>query len=432
MSKTVRLALLGCGTVGTEVVRLLHEQAADLTARIGAPLEIVGIAVRRPGRDRGDLPVDPNLFTTDALGLVKREDVDVVVEVVGGIEPARTWLVEALRAGKSVVTANKALLAEDGGTLHDAATEGGADLYYEASVAGAIPLLRPLRESLQGDTINRVTGIVNGTTNFILSAMDATGAGFEEALEEATALGYAEADPTADVEGFDAAAKASILASLAFHTRVGAADVYREGITAVSARDVASAKQMGCTIKLLCIATRSVDSTGQASVAVRVHPAMIPTSHPLASVGDAFNAVFVEAEAAGQLMFYGRGAGGAPTASAVLGDIVAVARNHLAGTRAASESSYAALPIRPMGEAVTRYHVSLDVADRAGVLASVAGIFAKHDVSIATVRQSGRGDDAVLVIVTHGAPDAALAATVEELRGLEFVRAIASVLRVEA
>ncbi|WP_239127104.1 homoserine dehydrogenase [Asanoa siamensis] len=431
MSRSVRLALLGCGTVGTEVVRLLHEQAADLTARVGAPLEIVGIAVRRPGRDRGDLPVDPGLFTTDALGLVKREDVDVVVEVVGGIEPARTWLVEALRAGKSVVTANKALLAEDGGTLHDAATEGGADLYYEASVAGAIPLLRPLRESLQGDTVTRVTGIVNGTTNFILSAMDATGAGFEEALEEATALGYAEADPTADVEGFDAAAKASILASLAFHTRVGAADVYREGITAVSARDVASAKQMGCTIKLLCIATRALDQDGKASVSVRVHPAMIPTSHPLASVGDAFNAVFVEAEAAGQLMFYGRGAGGAPTASAVLGDIVAVARNRLAGTRAASESNYADLPIRPMGEAVTRYHVSLDVADRAGVLATVAGIFAKHDVSIATVRQSGRGDDAVLVIVTHGAPDAALAATVEELRGLEFVRAIASVLRVE-
>ena len=431
MSKPVKIALLGCGTVGSQVVRLLRDQAADLTARVGAPLELVGIAVRRPGRDRGDLPVDPALFTTDALGLVKREDVDVVVEVVGGIEPARTWLVEALRAGKSVVTANKALLAEDGGTLHDAATEGGADLYYEASVAGAIPLLRPLRESLQGDTITRVTGIVNGTTNFILSAMDSTGAGFEEALEEATALGYAEADPTADVEGFDAAAKASILASLAFHTRVGAADVYREGITAVSARDVASAKQMGCTIKLLCIASRTVDRAGQASVSVRVHPAMIPTSHPLASVGDAFNAVFVEAEAAGQLMFYGRGAGGAPTASAVLGDLVAVARNHLAGTRAASESSYADLPIRPMGEAVTRYHVSLDVADRAGVLAQVAGVFAKHDVSIATVRQSGRGDDAVLVIVTHGAPDAALAATVDELRGLDFVRAIASVLRVE-
>jgi homoserine dehydrogenase len=424
--KPVRVALLGCGTVGSEVVRLLHEQAGDLTARIGAPMEIAGIAVRRLGRDRGDVPVDPALFTTDALGLVKRDDVDVVVEVVGGIEPARTWLVEALRSGKSVVTANKALLAEDGATLHDAATEGGADLYYEASVAGAIPLLRPLRESLHGDTITQVTGIVNGTTNYILSSMDATGASFTEALEEATALGYAEADPTADVEGFDAAAKAAILASLAFHSRVSAADVHREGITEVTAADMASAKVMGCTIKLLCIAARIGDS-----VSVRVHPAMIPRSHPLASVGDAFNAVFVEAAAAGQLMFYGRGAGGAPTASAVLGDIVAVSRNRLAGVRAASESRYADLPIRPMGEAVTRYHVSLDVADRAGVLAAVAGVFAKHDVSIATVRQSGRGDEAVLVIVTHAAPDAALAATVRELQQLDIVRSIASVLRVE-
>ncbi|MBX7265431.1 homoserine dehydrogenase [Micromonospora sp. Llam7] len=433
----MRLALLGCGTVGAEVVRLLHDQSADLAARIGAPLEIAGIAVRRSGRDRGDLPVDPGLFTTDALGLIKRDDVDVVVEVVGGIEPARGWLVEALRAGKSVVTANKALLAEDGGALHDAAVEGGGDLYYEASVAGAIPLLRPLRESLHGDRINRVTGIVNGTTNFILSAMHATGAGFAEALEEATELGYAEADPTADVEGFDAAAKAAILASLAFHTRVGAADVHREGITEVTAADVASAKAMGCTIKLLCIAARGTDGQGREAVSVRVHPAMIPLTHPLASVGDAFNAVFVEAEAAGQLMFYGRGAGGAPTASAVLGDVVAVARNRLAGVRTASESAYADLPARPMGEALTRYHISLDVADRPGVLESVAGVFARHDVSIATVRQvpaggvPGGAGDAVLVIVTHVAPDAALAATVRELRGLDIVRSVASVLRVE-
>ncbi|HEV8175519.1 MAG TPA: homoserine dehydrogenase, partial [Actinoplanes sp.] len=249
--RSVKLALLGCGTVGSEVVRLLHDQAGDLTARIGAPLDIVGIAVRRLGRERGHLPVDPALFTTDALSLVKRDDVDIVIEVVGGIEPARSWLTEALRAGRSVVTANKALLAEDGATLHDAAAEGGADLYYEASVAGAIPLLRPLRESLHGDRVNRVTGIVNGTTNFILSSMDATGAGFSEALDEATELGYAEADPTADVEGFDAAAKAAILASLAFHTRVTAADVFREGMTGVTAGDVASAKEMGCTIKLL-------------------------------------------------------------------------------------------------------------------------------------------------------------------------------------
>jgi homoserine dehydrogenase len=425
-SAAVRIALLGCGTVGSEVVRLLHEEADDLTARVGAPLELVGIAVRRPGRDRGPLPVPAELFTTDALGLVKRDDVDVVIEVIGGIEPVRGWLLEALRGGKSVVTANKALLAEDGGTLHDAATDGSADLYFEAAVAGAIPLLRPLRESLHGDQITRVTGIVNGTTNFILSSMDSTGAGFAEALEEATVLGYAEADPTADVEGFDAAAKAAILASLAFHTRVRAGDVYREGITEVSAADMASARAMGCTIKLLCLAERDGDS-----VSVRVHPAMIPRSHPLASVGDAFNAVFVEARAAGQLMFYGRGAGGAPTASAVLGDLVAVARHRLSGSRAASESAYADLRIRPMGEAATRYHVSLDVADRAGVLATVAGVFAKHDVSIATVRQSGRGPDATLVIVTHVAPDAALAATVEDLRSLDIVRSIASVLRVE-
>jgi homoserine dehydrogenase len=425
-AKSVRLALLGCGTVGTEVVRLLHEQADDLTARIGAPLELVGIAVRRMGRERGDLPVDSSLFTTDALGLVKRDDVDVVIEVVGGIEPARTWLTEALRAGKSVVTANKALLAEDGGTLHDAAAEGGADLYYEASVAGAIPLLRPLRESLHGDRVTAVTGIVNGTTNFILSSMAATGAGFNEALEEATELGYAEADPTADVEGFDAAAKAAILASLAFHTRVTAADVFREGMTGVTAGDMASAKEMGCTIKLLCIAQRTPES-----VSVRVHPAMIPLTHPLAGVGDAFNAVFVEAEAAGPLMFYGRGAGGRPTAGAVLGDIVAAARNKLTGTRAPSESNYAQLPVRPIGESLTRYHISLDVAEKPGVLATVAGVFAHHEVSIATVRQSGRADDAKLVIVTHSAPDAALAATVEALGRLDIVRSIASVLRVE-
>jgi len=440
--KQVNVALLGCGTVGAEVVRLLHEHAADLTARVGAPIRVVGIAVRRAGRDRGDLPVPAELFTTDGLGLVKRDDVDIVVEVVGGIEPARTWLLEALRAGKSVVTANKALLAEDGASLQDAVAEGGADLYYEAAVAGAIPLLRPLRESLHGDRITRVTGIVNGTTNFILSAMDAAGLSFSEALDEATALGYAEADPTADVEGFDAAAKAAILASLAFHTRVSAGDVYREGITEVSAADVASAKAMGCTIKLLCIAERSSaaeptadgESAGGPSsdaVSVRVHPAMIPRTHPLASVNDAFNAVFVEAAAAGQLMFYGRGAGGAPTASAVLGDLVAVARNRLAGVRAASESVYADLRIRPIGEALTRYHISLDVADRAGVLATVAGVFASHGVSIATVHQAGRGNEAKLVIVTHTATDAALAATVAQLRALEMVRAVASVLRVE-
>jgi len=427
----VRVALLGCGTVGSEVVRLLYTQAGDLTARIGASLELVGIGVRRAGRARGELPVPPELFTTDTAALVARDDVDIVIEVVGGIEPARTWITTALKAGKSVVTANKALLAEDGGALHDAAAEGGADLYYEAAVAGAIPLVRPLRESLHGDRVTRVMGIVNGTTNFILSSMDATGAGFADALDEATALGYAEADPTADIEGFDAAAKAAILASLAFHTRVAAADVHREGITEVTAADVASARDMGCTVKLLCIAERRSDPDGGESIGVRVHPAMIPRTHPLASVGDAFNAVFVEAEAAGQLMFYGRGAGGSPTASAVLGDLVAVARNRIISARSAGESNYASLRVRPMGEAFTRYHVSLDVADRAGVLAAVASAFADHGVSISTVRQEGHGADAMLVIVTHVATDAALSATVEQLRQLDIVRDVVSVMRVE-
>ena len=421
----LRVAVLGCGSVGSQVVRLLTEQAGDLEARVGAPVELVGVAVRRLDAAREvDVPAD--LLTTDAAGLVARDDVDLVVEVIGGIEPARSLILSALDHGASVVTANKALLAEDGPTLFEAAAKADRDLYYEAAVAGAIPILRPLRESLAGDTVTRVLGIVNGTTNFILDKMDTSGAGFSEVLEEAQELGYAEADPTADVEGFDAAAKAAILASLAFHSRVTAADVYREGISEVTAGDIASAREMGSVVKLLAICELRDDQ-----VAVRVHPAMIPRSHPLAGVGEAFNAVFVEAEAAGQLMFYGRGAGGAPTASAVLGDIVAVGRNRLAGVRAASESAYAKLRIRPMGEAITRYHISLNVADRAGVLATVAGVFARHDVSIATVRQMGRGDDAMLVIVTHKAPDAALAATVDELRGLDIVRSVTSVLRVE-
>ncbi len=342
MKEPLKVAMLGCGVVGSQVVRLLNEQADDLAARIGVPIELAGIAVRRPNR-HPDVPSE--LLTTDAAELVERKDVDLVVEVIGGIEPARSLLLSALRSGKSVVSANKALLAEDGATLYAAAAEAGVDLYYEAAVAGAIPLLRPLRESLAGDRITRVMGIVNGTTNFILSRMDATGAGFDEALAEATALGYAEADPSADVDGFDAAAKAAILASLAFHTRVTAADVYREGISEVSAADMASARAMNCTVKLLAICERGDDS-----VSVRVHPAMIPRTHPLAGVGDAFNAVFVEAEAAGSLMFYGRGAGGAPTASAVLGDLVAIARNRVNGSRGARENAYADLRVRPMGE----------------------------------------------------------------------------------
>ncbi len=422
----LRVALLGCGVVGQEVARLLTDHAGDLAARVGAPLELAGIAVRRAQRARAG--IDASLLTTDAEGLVRRDDVDLVVEVIGGIEPARSLILAAMEHGASVVTANKALLAEDGATLFQAADKHGVDLYYEASVAGAIPLLRPLRESLAGDKVRRVLGIVNGTTNFILTRMDETGAGFAEALDEATALGYAEADPTADIEGFDAAAKAAILAGLAFHTRVTAGDVHREGITEVTAADIASAKRMGCVVKLLAVAELADDDR---SVGVRVHPVMIARTHPLASVREAYNAVFVECEAAGELMFYGRGAGGAPTASAVLGDLVAIARNRVGGSRGPGESAYADLPVRPVGETVTRYHISLDVADKPGVLAAVAGVFAAHQVSIETVRQQQHGNDAELVIVTHAATDAALAATVDGLRDLEIVRDVASVMRVE-
>ena len=428
-SKPLRVALLGCGVVGSQVVRLIHDQAADLTARVGAPVELVGVAVRRPDLQRGgDVPA--GLFTSDAQGLVTRGDIDVVVEVIGGIEPARSLILASLEHGASVVTANKALLAEDGATLFRAAEKAGRDLYYEASVAGAIPILRPLRESLAGDKVTRVLGIVNGTTNFILDRMDSAGSGFAEALEEAQALGYAEADPTADVEGFDAAAKAAILASLAFHTRVTAADVHREGIAEVTASDVASAREMGSVVKLLSIC-ELVEGPHGPAVASRVHPAMIPRDHPLASVREAYNAVFVESEAAGQLMFYGPGAGGAPTASAVLGDLVTVARNRLSAVRGAGESAYADLPLLSMGQTQTRYHVQLDVDDKAGVLAAVALAFAEHDVSIQTVRQEGRGDDAQLVVVSHRASDADLAATVEELRAMSFVREVSSVMRVE-
>ncbi len=421
---TLKVALLGCGVVGSEVARLLVEEADDLALRIGARLELAGIAVRRVGHPRA-AGIDRALLTADADALVRRPDVDIVVEVIGGIEPARSLLLAALKNGKPVVTANKVLLAENGAELYAAAREFGADLYYEASVAGAIPLLRPLRESLAGDTVHRVLGIVNGTTNFILDRMDSARAGFAESLEEAQALGFAEADPTADVEGFDAAAKAAILASLAFHTPVTAADVHREGITEVTAAEIASARSLGRVVKLLAICERC-----DGGISVRVHPAMIPRSHPLAAVGEAYNAVFVEASSA-WLMFYGAGAGGTPTASAVLGDIVAVARNRLAGTRGPDASTYAGLPVMPMGETLTRYHVSLDVDDRPGVLAPVAEAFARHDVSIEAVRQASRGYEAQLVIVTHTARDAALAATIRDLEALSMVRAVASVMRVE-
>jgi homoserine dehydrogenase len=426
--KPLNVAVLGCGVVGSQVVRLLTEQSGDLSARVGAPVRLVGVAVRRIDAPR-DVEVPEGLLTTDAAGLVAREDVDVVIEVIGGVEPARSLILSALEHGASVVTANKALLAEDGPTLYEAAEKAGRDLYYEAAVAGAIPILRPLRESLAGDRVTRVLGIVNGTTNYILDKMDTTGAGFEEALEEAQDLGYAEADPTADVEGFDAAAKAAILASLAFHSRVTAADVHREGITDVTAADIASAAEMGSVVKLLAIA--ELVSTGDEGVSVRVHPAMIPRSHPLASVREAFNAVFVESDAAGQLMFYGPGAGGAPTASAVLGDLVTVARHRLGETRGAGESAYADRVVLPMGETRTRYHIAVDVDDRAGVLAEIATAFAEENVSIQTLRQEGRGEDAQLVVVSHEATDAQLSRTVERLGRLSCVREVSSVMRVE-
>jgi homoserine dehydrogenase len=428
----LRVALLGCGVVGSEVARLITGQAEDLRARIGRPLELVGIAVRHDDRARPG--IDAALFTTDGESLVSREDVDLVIEVIGGVEPARSLILTALQHGASVVTANKALLAEDGATLFAAAEQAGADLYFEAAVAGAIPIIRPLRESLVGDEITSVIGIVNGTTNYILDRMDTGGIGFEEALAEAQQSGYAETDPTADVEGFDAAAKAAILASLAFHTRVTSADVYREGITQVTPTDIASAHDIGCVVKLLAICQLSppaIPGGNDRTVSVRVHPAMIPRSHPLAAVGGAYNAVFVESMSAGRLMFYGPGAGGSPTASAVLGDLVTVARNRLRGAVGPGESSYAARPVTKIGSVLTRYHLSLEVADVVGVLATIAQVFAEHGVSIETVRQNGRGADAQLVIVTHHAQDAALSATVRALRNFDIVREVTSVMRVE-
>jgi homoserine dehydrogenase len=426
----LRVAVLGSGVVGTEVVRLLVTQADDLAARVGAPLELVGVAVRDLAAPRDPI-VDPGLLTTDAAELVTRAD--IVVEVIGGVEPARTLLLSAIAHGAAVVTANKALLAEDGPTLYAAADAAQVDLYFEAAVAGAIPIVRPVRESLVGDRVLRVLGIVNGTTNYVLDRMATEGLDLDAAVKEAQALGYAEADPTADVEGYDAAAKAAILASLAFHTRVSIEDVDREGISGITADDVAWAQRTGYAIKLLAIAERQ-----EAGIQVRVHPALVPLAHPLAGVRGAYNAVFVEAEAAGELMFYGRGAGGAPTASAVLGDVVSVARHRVLGGRGPVESSYAALPVLPVSAARTRYQVRLDVVDRPGVLAQVATTFAAGGVSIEAVRQVPEplGPDAqdgvaLLIITTHEASEEALAATVAAIAELDSVRRVNSVLRVE-
>jgi homoserine dehydrogenase len=430
--RPVGVAVLGLGNVGSQVVRIIEESAGDLAARIGAPLALRGVGVQRVAADRG-VPVE--LLTDNIEELVGREDVDIVIELMGPVEPARKAILSALEHGKSVVTANKALLAIAAGELAQAAESGNVDLYFEAAVAGAIPVIRPLTQSLAGDTVLSVAGIVNGTTNYILSEMASTGADYDAALADASALGYAEADPTADVEGYDAAAKAAILASIAFHTRVTADDVYREGITKISPDDFTSARALGCTIKLLSICERIVTDEGQERVSARVYPALVPLSHPLATVNGAFNAVVVEAEAAGRLMFYGQGAGGAPTASAVTGDLVMAARNRVLGSRGPRESKYAQLPVAPMGFISTRYYVSMFVADRPGVLSSVAAEFAKREVSIAEVRQEGAADQggqrARIVVVTHRATDAALSETVAALGDLDVVQEVSSVLRLE-
>jgi homoserine dehydrogenase len=424
-SKTLKIAMLGCGVVGSQVARLLIANKADLSTRAGANLELVKVAVRNPKSKNYGVPDE--LLTSDLKSIVNDPQVDLVIELLGGIEPARELILTALKNGKSVVTANKALLAKHGAELYAAADNANADLYYEAAVAGAIPILRPLRESLVGDQVLKVMGIVNGTTNYILTKMDENGAAFEDALREAQKLGFAEADPTADIEGGDAAAKAAILAGLAFHSRVTDLDVYKEGISNISASDVKVAKAMDLVIKLLAIA----DVTDEGAIAVRVHPALISRSHPLASVRDSYNAVFIESASAGQMMFYGRGAGGEPTASAILGDLVAVARNKLAGGSGPAESDYADRKIVKIGDTKTRYLIRLNVADKPGVLESVAHVFASHKVSIQTVRQSGAGDKAELVVMTHISKESALSATVKDLSKLDSVTDVASVIRVE-
>lgn len=428
---TLKVALLGAGTVGVEVARRILERPDELRDRIGDDLELTGVVVRDTSKERPGIPAD--LITTNANDAI--QGADIVVELMGGIDPAHELILSALNSGASVVTANKALLAKHFAELFEAADRAQVRLEHEAAVAGAIPIIRPVGDSLAGDRITRVMGIMNGTTNYIFDKMETEGWSFDEALKTAQELGYAEADPTADVEGLDAAAKVAILASLAFHTPVTIDDVYVEGITSVTAEMVETARSQGFTIKLLGICEK-LDDVGK--VSARVYPALLPNSHPLASVGGAFNAVFVEAEAAGELMFYGQGAGGAPTASAVLGDIVSVARRKVLGGRGQYERrTRTTLPVASLGEITTRYQITLDVIDRSGVLQAVTEVFANQDVSIELVQQTqyddqGDGDSrAKLVIATHSATDSALAQTVKHLNELDVVREIQSVLRIE-
>ena len=422
--KPVRIGMLGCGVVGSSVARLLLADSAELSTRAGVKIELARIAVRTIKPYEG---INPALFTTDPFSIVNDPEIDLIIEVIGGIEPARELIMTAIENRKSVVTANKALLASHGAEMFTAAYAKGEDIYYEASVAGAIPIIRPMRDSLAGDFVTRLMGIVNGTTNYILTKMHEDNREFADVLKEAQALGYAEADPTADIEGFDAAAKAAILSGLAFHTRVTVDDVYREGISKITLEDVKIAKSMDHVIKLLAIA----ELTPADEISVRVHPVMLHKSHPLASVRDAYNAVFVEAESAGSLMFYGRGAGGAPTASAILGDVVAVARHIALNSVGQRETDYADRDIASIESTKTKFLIRLEVADKAGVLAAIATTFANHGVSIQTVNQSGRNSDAEVTIVTHLATEGELKATVASLKAMDIVNNISSVIRVE-
>ncbi len=433
--RNLRVAILGGGSVGAQVAALLIEHGDELAARTGAGLELVGVAVRNVDAKR-DTDIPKHLITTDAESLILGSD--IVVELIGGIEPARSYILQALNSGADVITANKAVLANHGPELFEAAEQVGAQLYYEAAVGGAIPIIRPLRDSLAGDRVKRILGIVNGTTNYILDRMDSQGDSLEDALAEATRLGYAEADPTADIEGFDAAQKASILASLAFHTAVPLRSVHREGITSVTLEQVQAARKSGYVVKLLAICERFTDAaTGVEGVSARVHPALVPLVHPLAAVHGANNAVFVEAEAAGDLMFYGAGAGGIETASAVLGDLVSAARRHVAGGPGVAESTRSNLPVLPMSAVTTRYQITLSVVDQPGVLATIARVFSDHDVSVEAVSQSVRESreaeppTATLVIVTHEATESALASTVDALTDNTAVSHVVSTLRVE-
>jgi homoserine dehydrogenase len=422
---TVRVGMLGCGNVGSAVARLLHDHGADIERRAGCRLELVRVAVRNPALDR-DVPVPAERFTGEAREVVTDPAVDILLEVIGGIEPARSLILEAMEGGKPVVTANKELVANFGRELFDAAEKAGVDLCFEGSVAGGIPLVRPMKESLAGERVLRLMGIVNGTTNFVLTRMTDDGLSFEEALSQAQQLGYAERDPTDDVEGFDAAAKCAILASIAFNARVVADDVYREGIAGVSAEDIRFADRLGYVIKLIAFAALE-----DGEVAARVHPAMIPRSHPLAAVRENLNAVFVEGAASGPLMFYGRGAGGPPTAAAVAGDLIAVARHLRTGGREIGCTCYEERRVRPMDRTESQYYLLLEAVDRPGVLAKVAGAFGENDVSIKEVWQEGTGQEALLVMITHRANEGALQRTVHDLRALDVVNEVRSVMRVE-